>query len=49
MKIIEELEQLQDEIQRYGEYLEHETYNPYDRVQEFARRLKKIIEDAKND
>ena len=42
----DKLKALWYDINKYGEYLEKETYNPYDKVQEFARRLKDIIEDS---
>lgn len=42
-----DLEDLQEEIEEYGDYLKKSTYNPYDKVQEFARRLKDIINKHK--
>ena len=44
MDIKEELKNLQTEIEEYGKYLENETYHPYDKVQQFSRKLKEIIE-----
>ena len=43
---IDKLKALWYDINKYGEYLRESTYNPYSQVQEFARRLKKIIEDS---
>ena len=48
-KIIEKLEKLQKEIKGYGEYLESETYHPYDEVYKFANKLKDIINEIKDD
>ena len=48
-KIIEKLEVLHKEIKKYGEYLEKETYHPYEDVYEFASKLKDIINEAKDD
>lgn len=42
---VDKLKALWYDINQYGEYLQNNTYNPYDKVQEFARRLKRIIED----
>lgn len=44
MTIKEELRNLQKEMEEYGEYLENETYHPYDKVQQFSRKLKDIVE-----
>ena len=49
MNILEELEQLRDEMQKYTKYLKEETYSPYERVEEFTRRLKKIIDAYENE
>jgi hypothetical protein len=38
-----DLVQLYWDIKKYAEYLEKETYNPYDKVESFATRLKQII------
>lgn len=46
---VDKLKALWYDINKYGEYLENSTYNPYDKVQEFARRLKHIIEDDTDD
>lgn len=45
MTKIEKLKQLQNDIEQYGEYLEKETYYPYDKVQKFSRMLKEIIKE----
>lgn len=44
LNLCDALKKLHKEIKEYGEYLEHSTYNPYDRVQYFERILNKIIE-----
>ena len=49
MNKIEKLKALQYDIKEYAEYLENNTYNPYEKVQEFARRLRSIINDFDND
>lgn len=41
----EQLIELQKEIEEYGKYLEESTYHPYDKVQSFAYKLKKIINE----
>ena len=40
-----DLVQLYWDIKKYAKYLEERTYNPYDKVQSFAIRLKQIIDD----
>lgn len=45
---VERLKELQKDIEEYGEYLEKSTYHPYDRVQGFARELRKILEEHEN-
>lgn len=42
--LLDELESLQQDIEDRGEYLRKHTYEPYSEVQEFARRLRKIID-----
>ena len=42
---VNKLKALWYDINKYGEYLENNTYNPYSQVQEFSRRLKEIIEE----
>ena len=46
---VDKLKALWYDINQYGEYLEKSTYNPYDKVQEFAKRLRHIIEDDGDD
>ena len=41
----EKLEQLRKDIYEYAKYLEEETYQPYEEVQKFAIRLRKILEE----
>lgn len=43
---LDKLKALWYDINKYGEYLENSTYHPYDKVQEFAKRLKNIIESS---
>lgn len=38
-----ELIELYWNIYWYAQYLEHETYNPYEEVAGFAKKLRKII------
>lgn len=40
-----ELIKLYRDIKDYAYYLEHETYNPYEKVKKFAEELRKIIGD----
>ncbi len=48
MNNIDKLKALQYDIKEYAKYLECNTYNPYERVQEFAIRLRSIINDLDN-
>lgn len=41
----EKLEQLRKDMYEYAKYLEEETYQPYEEVQKFAIRLRKILEE----
>lgn len=41
----EKLVKLQKEIEEYGKYLEESTYYPYNKVQSFAYKLNKIINE----
>lgn len=45
MTKIEKLKQLQKDMEYYSDYLEKQTYHPYDEVQKFSRRLKEIIKE----
>ena len=45
MNKIDKLKALQYDIKEYADYLENNTYNPYEKVQEFASRLRTIIND----
>lgn len=40
-----ELNQLYWDIKKYANYLEEETYHPYEKIEHFAKRLKKIIDN----
>ena len=47
MDYIEELENLCNDIESKGKYLENYTYSQYDHCYQFANRLKVIIERIK--
>lgn len=49
MNNVERLKALQYDIKEYADYLENNTYNPYEKVKDFARRLRDIITDFDND
>jgi hypothetical protein len=49
MTNVEKLKALQYDIKEYADYLENNTYNPYEKVKDFARRLRDIITDFDKD
>ncbi len=48
-ELIESLSELQKEIKDYSEYLFEHTYHPFDKVEGFSIKLRKIINNLEDE